>query len=145
MGAVASVVLLAAEGFDATVLPMGLGMAGAIFGGASLMGLVMPKSAILGYKSALAGSLLGLLGLNAVLLTSFHFLGLSELTSVLLSTENIFGVILFSGLLVYNTSLAIKRYEQGEADHLGMSIQLLISLWNILLRIMARMPNIKKK
>ncbi len=38
-------------------------------------------------------------------------------------------------MLMYDTHTAIKRYEKGDADHLGMSIQILLDVWNIIIRI----------
>ena len=36
---------------------------------------------------------------------------------------------------MYDTHVAIKRYEKGDADHLGMSIQILLDVWNLIIRI----------
>jgi hypothetical protein len=38
-------------------------------------------------------------------------------------------------MIIYDTHLAIKRYARGDADHLGMSIQILLDIWNIIIRV----------
>lgn len=38
-------------------------------------------------------------------------------------------------MILYDTHIAIKRYEIGDADHLGVSIQILLDVWNLIIRI----------
>lgn len=45
------------------------------------------------------------------------------------------GLAIFSVIVAYDTHLALKNYEEGFADHLGTSIQLVTDFWNILLRV----------
>ena len=46
-----------------------------MFGGASLIGLMMPKGAMLGYGNVLLGSLTGLIGLNLIGIIASKYLG----------------------------------------------------------------------
>lgn len=68
-----------------SALPLSLGITTSIFGGASLIGLAMPRNAMLGYGSVLFGGLLGLVGLNAVLLAATHIWGVTLFTQSLAS------------------------------------------------------------
>jgi len=46
------------------ILPLTTGITLAMFGGASLVGLMIKRDAMLGYGKVLTGSMLGLIGLN---------------------------------------------------------------------------------
>ena len=116
-----------------------------IFGGASLMGFFLPKSYVMGYSTILGGGMLGLLGLNASGLLAGKFLGYTLYANTLSTAESYLGIGLFTMMIVYDTHVAIKRYQKGDADHLGMSIQLLLDLWNLIIRIAASMAKDKKK
>lgn len=54
---------------------------------------------------------------------------------MLITGESYIGIGAFSLLIMYDTHLAIKRYEKGNSDHLGMSIQILLDVWNIIMRV----------
>lgn len=124
---------------------MTMGITASIFGGASLMGFFLPKSYVMGYSTILGGGMLGLLGLNASGLLAGKFLGYTLYANTLSTAESYLGIGLFTMMIVYDTHVAIKRYQKGDADHLGMSIQLLLDLWNLIIRIAASMAKDKKK
>lgn len=115
-----------------------------IFGGASLMAYTMPKDKMLGYGRIFMGSLLGLIGMQLVGLGSAYFMGPNALSTLLFQLDNYVGIALFAGLIGYDTHVAIKQYEQGLADHLGMSVQMLLNFWNILIRVMQIMSKFKE-
>lgn len=46
---------------------------------------------------------------------------------------------------MYDTHLALRSYNSGEADHLGISIQFVLDIWNLLLRILRLMIRNKRK
>jgi len=48
--------------------------------------------------------------------------------------DTFLGVGLFSALIAYDTHCAIKSYELGMADHLAVSLDLVLDFWNILQR-----------
>jgi FtsH-binding integral membrane protein len=124
-----------------SIIPTALGLTTAIFGGASLVAYTMPKDKMLGFGRVLAGSLLGLIGLQLVGILSSVFMGPTALSMLLFSAQNYLGIGLFSIMIAYDTHMAIKMYEMGEADHLGMSIQFLLDFWNILIRIISVLAN----
>jgi FtsH-binding integral membrane protein len=135
MGIATSPIFLAISGAGGAIIPMTMGVTAAIFGGASLVGLYLPKNTLLGYRSALKGSLIGLIGLNATGLLAAQIFGISLFASTLTSFESYMGIGLFSLMLIYDTTVAISRYEKGDADHLGMSIHVLLNVLNLIVRI----------
>jgi len=44
------------------------------------------------------------------------------------------GVGIFSAMVAYDTHVAIKSYEEGNADHLMISLDFALDFWNILVR-----------
>jgi FtsH-binding integral membrane protein len=121
-----------------TIIPTTLGITTSIFGGASLVGMMLPRGFMLGYGTVLFGGMLGLIGLNVAAMIAAKSYGMVMLAQTLMTAESIIGVGLFSALLVYDTHKAIQRYEKKDADHLGMSIQILLDLWNLIIRIASR-------
>ena len=99
------------------------------------MGFLLPRGFMLGYGSVLTGGLVGLLCLNFSGILAAKFMGMSLFASTLSTVESYFGIGLFSALLIYDTHTAIKRYKTGDADHLGMSIQILLDVINLIIRI----------
>lgn len=45
------------------------------------------------------------------------------------------GVGLFTVFVAYDTQVAIKAYEMGNSDHLGVSLDFALDFWNILTRV----------
>ena len=99
------------------------------------MGLLMPKTKMLGYGGILSGSLFGLIGLNVSGSLAAKFLGITLFANTLTTAESYLGIGIFTLMIIYDTHQAIKRYERGDADHLGMSIQILLDIWNIIITI----------
>lgn len=126
-----------------SIITSALGLTCGIFGGASLMAYNMPKDKMLGYGRVFMGSLLGLIGIQLIGIGSTFFMGPNALSSFLFQADTYIGALLFTGLIAYDTHVAIKEYENGYADHLGMSIQMLLNFWNLLIRIMYILGNNK--
>lgn len=83
------------------------------------------------------GSLLGLIGMQLVGILSTLVVGPNPLSTLLFSLDNYAGILLFTGFIGYDTHVAIREYQEGNADHLGMSLQLILDFWNILIRVMS--------
>lgn len=124
-----------------SIIPTALGITTAIFGGASLMAYSMPKDKMLGFGRVLMGSLLGLIGLQLVGILSAVFMGPNALSLLLFKSSNYIAIGLFSMFIAYDTHVAIKMYEMGKADHLGMSVQFLLDFWNILINLISILSN----
>ena len=137
LGLTAAPLFAYASALSPSIMPTAIGLTTAIFGGSSLAAYNMPKGRMLGFGGALTGALLGLIGLQVVGLLSAWVMGPNALSMMLFQADNYLGILLFSGFIAYDTHLAIKMYEQQNADHVGMSIQFLLDFWNILVRIVS--------
>lgn len=119
-----------------STIPMAMAMTAAIFGGASLAAYNIPTDKMASIGKVLMGSLLGLIGLQLVGFGSYLFMGPNALSSLLFRADNYLGILLFSAFVAYDTHVAINSYESGAADHLGMSVQFLLDVWNIFIRLL---------
>jgi len=57
------------------------------------------------------------------------------LSFVLHRADTYVGLGIFSAMVAYDTHLALKSYEIGNADHLMISVGFVLDFWNILLRV----------
>lgn len=110
LGLTAAPLFVSINEISLSIIPMTIGITSSIFGGASLLGMMLPRSFMLGYGSVLFGGLMGLVGFNFSLLAAAKIWGISTGVISLSSTESMIGIGLFSAMLIYDTHLAIKRY-----------------------------------
>jgi hypothetical protein len=127
------------------ILPMTMGITASIFGGAALLGMILPRSFMLGYGSVLFGGIIGLMSFKFALLGAASLGTIPILNFSLTSSDSLCGIVLFSALSIYDTHMAIGRYKKGDADHLGTSIQILLDLWNLIIRIAKEVAKAKLK
>jgi FtsH-binding integral membrane protein len=145
MGLSAAPLFLEVQTINSAILPMTMGITAAIFGGASLTAFLMPKTKMLGYKGVLTGGLFGLLGLNFSGILAAKFLGITVFANTLTTAESYVGIGIFTLMIIYDTHQAIKRYERGDSDHLGMSIQIILDIWNLIIAIAKEIAKSKLK
>lgn len=119
-----------------TLIPSCMAITAAIFGGASYVAYSTPAEKMAKIGPILGGSLLGLIGLQLVGLLGYLFVGPNMLSTLLFRADNYLGILLFSGFIAYDTHVAVQNYQAGNADHLGMSVQLLLDVWNIFIRLL---------
>jgi FtsH-binding integral membrane protein len=100
-----------ASAISPQILPTSMGIATAIFGGASLMAYNMPKDKMLNYGGVLTGSLLGLIGLQLTGLLAGLIMGPNMFTYMLFRFDTYIGIALFTAFTAYDTHVAIKNYE----------------------------------
>jgi FtsH-binding integral membrane protein len=133
LGLSAAPLMAFASAVSPTILPTAIGLTAAIFGGASIIAYRMPKDSMLKFGKALLGSLFGLIGLQLAGLAASFIVGPNPFSMMVFkSSSYMMAVGLFSALIAYDTHFAIKMYELGRADHLGMASQFLLDFWNIL-------------
>jgi FtsH-binding integral membrane protein len=125
-----------ASAVSPSILPTALGLTIAIFGGASLAAYHMPKDSMLSYGRVLGGSLLGLIGLQVVGLGAMFFMGPNPMSMLLLNSSSYIAVGLFTAFIAYDTHVAIKMYESGIPDHLGVATSFMLDFWNILVSLL---------
>ena len=66
---------------------------------------------------------------------SFIF-GPNPFIGMMFHATNYVAVGLFTAFIAYDTHMAIKLYETGQPDHLGMATQFLLDFWNIFTALM---------
>lgn len=118
------------------ILPTALGLTAAIFGGASVAGYNMPKNALISYGRVLLGSLVGVIGLQLVGMGSLYFMGPTPFANTLMSTSTYFSAALFTVLVAYDTHMAVRMYENGRPDNLGLAANFVLDFWNIFVSIL---------
>ena len=126
-----------AAALNPSILPTAMGITLGIFGGASLMAYRMPKDKMLGYGRVLSGSLLGLIGIQLAGIVASLVMGPNPFSMMMFKADTYLGILLFTGFIAYDTHVAIKEYENKNADHLGTSVQFLLDIWNLLVRIVS--------
>lgn len=119
-----------------TIVPTCMAITAAIFGGASLVAYNTPAHKMAKMGPILFGSLLGLIGMQIVGLLGTLIVGPNMLSTMMFRADTYLGILLFTGFIAYDTFAAVKNYEMGNADHLAMSIQLLLDVWNIFIRLL---------
>lgn len=124
-----------------SIVPTCIGLTGAIFGGASLMAYNMKKDSMLKYSGVLFGSLLGLIGLQLGGLLSAMIIGPNVFSMMMMNSSSYIAVGLFSAFILYDTHVAIKMYELGQPDHLGMATQFVLDIWNIFISLLRIFSN----
>jgi FtsH-binding integral membrane protein len=122
-----------------SIITASLGLTMGIFGGASLMAYRLPANKVLGYGRILMGSLIGLIGIQILGVASMAIVGPNALSMLLFNVQNYLGVALFTALIGYDTHVAMAEYRSGIADHLRLSVQLVLDFWNLMVRIMSIM------
>jgi len=126
---------------SSTIVPTCMAITAAIFGGASLVAYNTPSDKMASMGRILGGSLIGLIALQVVGLLSQLIMGPNMLSTLLFRADNYLGILLFTGFIAYDTHVAIQSYETGNADHLAMSVQLLLDVWNIFIRLLSIFSN----
>lgn len=116
------------------VLTPALLYTGLIFTGATTYTLSRKAGELSTWGPALTGGLTALVGCGLASLGSAYFGGPKELTMLLHSVHLYAGIPLFTGLIAYDTHLAMEKYKEGDPDHLGTSVSLFLDLMNILTR-----------
>lgn len=118
-----------------------LAITGGLFGGASLVAYSLPKNKLFSYYQTLQGCLLGLVLIGFIGGGIRLFMGENPVTNALIKLDNIAGIAIFTLYMMMDTHLAIKNYEDGYADHLGVSIQFVLNAWNIFVRLLSLMDD----
>lgn len=74
---------------------------------------------------------MGLIKVQLLGLTATVVIGLNPLSTMAFRVDIYLSILLFTGFIAYDTHASIKNYNDGLADHLGMSVQFLLDIWNV--------------
>jgi len=105
-----------------------------VFGGAVYYGLTRQEE-ISVWGPTLYSGLTGLAGVSLLGLGSSLLFGQNWFGDSAHFISLYGGIPLFTGLISYDTYQAIKRYKEGDADHLGCSVDLYLNFINLFIRL----------
>lgn len=109
---------------------------GLIFGGSTLYVHNKKVGELSAWEPALTGGLFGILGCGLTGLGSLWLFGPNIISSMLFNIDTYAGIPLFTGLIAYDTHLAIESYNKKVPDHLGCSLSLYLDTINLFVKIM---------
>lgn len=122
---------------DPTILPISMLLSGTVMGGASAYAYNASADKYLSLKAPMMGALCGLVGISFTSLGSGLIFGFDAPLSLLLHNVDIYGgLVVFTGLVVYDTQKSIAMYEDGDPDHLGCATALYLDFVNLLIRML---------
>lgn len=116
-----------------------------VFGGSIIAAKICKNGSLLVWQTPLFGGMIGLIGLGCINIGSLLIFGPNVVSEALSNIDAYGGVVLFSGIIAYDTHKAIERYEKRDPDHLGCAIELYLDFMNILVRIMKIIADSKRK
>lgn len=130
---------------DPVILPASLLLSGYIFGGCALFASKTKNTKILEWKAPLMIGLTSLIGIQLVGIGANIIMGHNALSSMIHSVDIYGGIGLFTIMSIYDAYLAKKMYLEGDADHLGCTVNLYLDFMNLLIRIMEALAKAKQK
>jgi FtsH-binding integral membrane protein len=120
-----------------SILPVASVLALSSMGASSLYAIWQPTDSLLHWRAPLIGGLGGLIAVGVGAIASQMLLGPQHpMGSMLHSVDTYGGILLFTAMNAYDTQLAMARYRDGDADHLGCATDLFLNFMNLLIRIM---------
>ena len=127
---------------DPTIIPISMLLTGCITVAARSYA-IRKRDSVLVYESALVSALSGLVGMGVLSLGSLLILGPNLLTNMWVTVDLYIGIVLFSGLIAYDTQAAIKAYNDGGPSEIACATSIYLDIMNIMLRIMSMMTDEK--
>lgn len=124
------------QAIDPSILPSALVISGSILGGCAYASTRIQDETIMAWKAPLGVGLLTLLGTQVVGLASMMLFGPGPFSSLLHNVDIYGGVALFTAMSIYDSHIARKSYQEGNADHLGCATSLYLDFINLFVRIM---------
>lgn len=120
---------------DPSLVPLAIILSIFTTGGASFYAYIQPNGSLLRWRAPLFAALSGLLGAYAVILLLALF-GNYHLMYIFHQIDLYFGLLLFVAMTASDTHYAIKKYQQGDPDHLGCATEFYLNFINIFIRIL---------
>jgi FtsH-binding integral membrane protein len=143
-----------ASGMGLTMIPMAITFPSAIFpafvasssvfGGASLFAFSKQQGEFEPYKNVLYGGLTGFAAISLTGLFSHLLFGINMYGDIAHIVTLYGGLPLFTGLIAYDTHVAIESYHKGDPDHLGCSVDLFLDFLNVFVRFVEIIGKLKQ-
>lgn len=129
---------------DPMILPTSVGLAGAIFGACAWYSKRCKDTTMMQWRAPLTVGLFSLLGLQLAGLGTAMIMGPNAFTEMAHNFDIYGGIVLFTGMSIYDSYLARKMYLAGTPDHLGCATTTYLDFMNLLIRIMEAIAKSKK-
>ena len=117
------------------IVPIGITLSTFVFGACSYLSTKIKDTTLMKWQVPLIVGLVGLLGLQLANIGSYLLLGPSHINALLSSIDINFGLILFTGLSIYDSHMARQFYHDGKPDVTLCVTQLYLDFMIILRRI----------
>ncbi len=117
-----------------TYLPAAVVMSSFVMGGSTAYAYLDKTNSFLKYKSALFGLFSGLVGCSSISLIGSMIFGPNIISDLFRNIDVYAGIPIFAGIVAYDTQVAMKMYDEGNADHLQCSTSIYLDFVNILIR-----------
>lgn len=121
---------------NSMVIPTALLLTTTICSGASVYAYTKPKDSLLWLGGPLTGSLIALIGVQLLSLGASMIYGPNIFSLMAHRADLYIGTGIFTAFVAFDTHVAIKDYEEGNADHLGASMSMFLNFQNIFIRML---------
>lgn len=118
-------------------IPVAVGLAIMIQGGASIYALKKPIGHFKTWEATLSGGLIGLIGMNLLSILFQAMLGPNLFTYTCMNVETYLGLGLFTALQAFDTNRAIREFQMRNFDHLSHVVQFFLNFKNLLVRLLS--------
>lgn len=118
------------------IVPVALGLTTTIVSASSLYAYSRPKDSLLWLGGPLMGALVSMIGIQLLSLGATWIYGPNMFSMMAYRADLYLGTGLFTAFVAYDTHVAIKDYEDGNADHLGASMSMFLNFQNIFVRML---------
>jgi FtsH-binding integral membrane protein len=135
-----SPVMMLTMTINPTIIPISMGITGFITI-AALSYAKRKKDSLLVYESAIFSALSGFVGMGILSLGSLLMVGPNILTNMWITVDPYIGIGLFSGLIAYDTQVAVRAFNNKELDEIGCATSIYLNIINILIRVMSIMTD----
>ena len=121
---------------NSMIIPTALALTTTICSGSSLYAYTKPKDSLLWLGGPLTGALVALIGVQFASLGASWIYGPNMFSLLAHRMDLYVGTGIFTAFVAYDTHVAIKSYEEGNADHLGASLSMFLNFQNIFIRML---------
>lgn len=129
---------------DPLIIPKALVATSAVTLGAMYYTLNKRQGELNSWGAPLYGALTGFVGLGLLSLSSQLIYGHNTFSEIWYNIDTYAGIPLFAGLIAYDTSKAIEKYEE-DPDEINAATEIYLDFINVLIRMMSIMAKSNEK
>jgi FtsH-binding integral membrane protein len=136
-------IVLTSYAIDPMIFPIALTSTIATFGGATYYALKQTNLNAITWQAPLMGCVVGLIGTNLMTLIA-SYCGFTNFANTLDLGATVVSTVVFTGLIVADTQLAISNYKEKALDTIKTSTELLLNATNLFIDIIKLLIKLKK-